>query len=145
MAFVAVSSPLDSLLNLQRELARLSTPTPAFDMGISGRGGFPLVNVFSDKEGYVVSMEAPGLQLDHVSIESHGRTLTLKGERVLKTLEGGSFHRRERRSGTFARSVQIPADGDVERADASYRHGMFTIRVPKRQEAKPRQISVKAS
>jgi len=145
MAFVSVSSPLDTLLNLQRDLARLSTTAPAFDMGISGRGGFPLVNLFSDNEGYVVCMEAPGLQLDHVSIESHGRTLTLKGERVLKTLEGGSFHRRERRSGTFARSFQIPADGDIERADASYQHGILTIRVPKREAAKPRQISVKTS
>ena len=145
MAFVSVSAPFDTLLNLQRELARLSATTPAIDMGISGQGGFPLVNVFSNNEGYVVRVEAPGLQLDHVSIESHGRTLTLKGERVLKTPEGGSFHRRERRSGTFARSVQIPADGDVTRAHASYQHGMLTLRVPKRAEAKPRQISVKAS
>jgi HSP20 family protein len=145
MAFVSVPSTFDTLLTLQRELARLSTAAPAFDMGISGRGGFPLVNVFSDNEGYVVRVEAPGLQLDHVTIESQGRTLTLKGERVLKTLEGGSFHRRERNSGTFARSVQIPADGEVERAHASYQHGMLTIRVPKREEVKPRQISVKAS
>ena len=145
MASISVSSPFDTLLNLQRELAPLSATTPAIDMGISGQGGFPLVNVFSNTEGYVVRVEAPGLQLDHVSIESHGRTLTLKGERVLKTPEGGSFHRRERRSGTFARSVQIPADGDVTRAHASYQHGMLTLRVPKRAEAKPLQIRVKAS
>jgi HSP20 family protein len=145
MASVSVSAPFDTLLNLQRELARLSATTPAIDMGISGQGGFPLVNVFSSNEGYVVRVEAPGLQLDHVSIESHGRTLTLKGERVLQTPEGGSFHRRERSSGTFARSVQLPADGDVAQAHASYQHGMLTIRVPKREGAKPRQISVKAS
>ena len=145
MPSVSVSSPFDTLLNLQCELARLSATTPAIDMGISGQGGFPLVNVFSNTEGYVVRVEAPGLQLDHVSIESHGRTLTLKGERVLKTPEGGSFHRRERSSGTFARSVQLPPDGDVAQAHASYQHGMLTLRIPKRAEAKPRQISVKAS
>jgi HSP20 family protein len=145
MALVSVSSPFDTLLNLQRNIDRLFNTSPALDMGLSGRGAFPPVNVFSEKDGYVVRMEAPGLQLDQLWMESHGRTLMLKGERALKTPEGGSFHRRERKSGSFARSLQMPADSDMERVEAAYQHGMLTIRIPKREEAKPRQNSVKAA
>jgi HSP20 family molecular chaperone IbpA len=101
MTLVSVSSPFDTLLNLQRNIDRSFKTSPALDMGLSGRGAFPPVNVFSEKDGYVVRMEAPGLQLDQLSMESHGRTLMLKGERALKTPEGGSFHRRERKSGHY--------------------------------------------
>jgi len=137
--------PVNSLLNLQRELDRAFENPLGFDFGLSGRGIYPPVNVFSNKDDYVVKMEVPGVAPEKLNIESHGRTLTISGKREAQIPQGGSFHRRERNSGEFSRSLQLPADLDLSRSEASYKHGMLTIRIPKREEAKPRQITVKAS
>jgi HSP20 family protein len=139
--------PVNALLNLQRELDRVfENPMLGFDFGLSGRGVYPPVNVFSNKDGYVVKLEVPGLSPEKFTIEAHGRTLIISGKREAAVpQEGGSFHRRERSSGEFSRSLQLPAELDLEKADASYRDGMLTIHIPKKEEAKPRQISVKAA
>lgn len=137
--------PFNALFNLQRELDRAIDNPFGFDVGLSGRGVYPSVNVFSDKEGYVIKIEAPGLTPDQLNIEAQGRTLTLSGKRETKAPQGGSFHRRERSSGEFSRSLQLPTDLDLSRTEASYKQGMLTLRIPKKEEAKPRQITVKAS
>jgi len=137
--------PINALLSLQRELERGFNNPLGLDLGLSGRGVFPPVNVFNDAEGYVVRLEVPGMSPEQISIESHGRTLTISGKRESVAPEGGSFHRRERGSGQFSRSLQLPTDLDMSRAEASYKQGMLTLRIPKREEAKPRQISVQAA
>ena len=143
--FSPALDPFNALMNLQRELDRAVDNPLGFDFGLSGRGVYPPVNVFSDKDGYVIKMEVPGMDSTQLQIEAHGRTLTLSGKRETAAPQGGSFHRRERRGGEFSRSLQLPADLDLARAEASYKHGMLTVRIPKREEAKPRQITVKAA
>jgi HSP20 family protein len=139
-------SPLDALLSLQRELDRtFETPTSGFDLGVSGRGVFPPTNVFSDKDGYIVRMEVPGVAPESLNIESHGRTLTISGKRETSAPEGASFHRHERNSGEFSRSLQLSSDLDLTKAEATCKHGMLTVRIPKKEEAKPRQIEIKAA
>ena len=145
MALVSLSSPFDRLLNLQRTLDQVLNAPPSFDLGVSGRGVFPPINVFSDQDAYVVRLEVPGMDPEELHIETHGRTLTFSGQRKAPTSEEGSFHRRERVWGSFSRSVQIPPEGDISRAEAAYKHGLLTIRIPKREEAKPRKIDVKAA
>jgi HSP20 family protein len=137
--------PVDGLLSLQRELARVFESPFAFELGPSGRGVYPAMNVFTDKDGYVVRMEVPGVPPETIQIETQGRTLTVSGKREGKTPENGSFHRRERGSGEFSRSVQLPADLDPSRAEASCKHGILNVRIPKKEEAKPRQIAVQAA
>lgn len=143
--FTPMLDPINALMNLQRELDRVFDKPLGLDLGLSGRGVFPAVNVFSDRDSYVVRMEIPGASPDQINIESHGRTLTISGKRESGAPQGGSFHRRERSSGQFSRSLQLPADLDMGRAEASYKQGMLTLRIPKREEAKPRQITVKAA
>ena len=139
-------SPLDALLSLQRELDRtFESPTSGFDLGVSGRGVFPPTNVFSDKDGYIVRMEVPGVTPESLTIESHGRTLTISGKRETSAPEGASFHRHERNSGEFSRSLQLSSDLDLTKAEATCKHGMLTVRIPKKDEAKPRQIEIKAA
>ncbi|MBM4254761.1 MAG: Hsp20/alpha crystallin family protein [Deltaproteobacteria bacterium] len=139
-------SPLDALLSLQRELDRaFESPTAGFDLGVSGRGVFPPTNVFSDKEGYIVRMEVPGIAPEALAIEGHGRTLTISGKRETAAPEGASFHRHERSGGEFSRSLQLPSDLDLSKAEATCKHGMLTVRIPKKEEAKPRQIEIKAA
>ena len=145
MRFSSEFDPVDALLALQRELSSTFERPFGLDLGPSGRGVYPAINVFTDREGYVLRMEVPGVAPEGLEIETQGRTLRVSGKREIKTPGEGSFHRRERAVGEFSRSLQLPADLDVARADASCKHGMLTIRIPKNEEAKPRQISVKAT
>jgi len=137
--------PVSGLLSLQRELERAFQNPVGLDLGVSGRGVFPLVNIFSERDGFIVRLEIPGVSPEDLHIESQGRSLTVKGNRKRRGPEGGSFHRRERDSGEFSRSLQLPESLDLMRAEASYKNGILTIRVPKREEAKPRQITIKAA
>jgi len=139
------SDPMNGLLRLQREMERAFDRPLGLDLGLSGRGVFPPVNVFSDAHGYVVRLEVPGVDPAGLTIESHGRTLTVSGKREFGGATGGSFHRRERSQGEFSRSIQLPQDLDLQAADATCKHGVLTIRVPKHEDAKPRHISVKAA
>jgi HSP20 family protein len=148
MALIRFSPGLDAvdaLLALQRELGRASENPFAFDLGPSGRGVYPPLNAFTDGDGYVLRMEVPGIPPENLHIEAQGRTLTVSGKRDLKAPEGGSFHRRELRSGEFARSLQLPADLDLAAVRASCKHGILTVRIPKKEEAKPRQITIQAT
>jgi HSP20 family protein len=148
MALFRLSSgfdPVGGLLALQRELERVFDKPFGTEFGPSGRGVYPPVNVFADKDGYVVKLEVPGIAPEEVEIEAEGRTLKVSGKREVPPPTEGSFHRRERGTGQFARSFQLPADVDMTRAEASYKHGILSVRVPKKEDAKPRQITVKAA
>jgi HSP20 family protein len=137
--------PIGALIALQRELERTLESPLGFDLGVSGRGVFPPVNVFVDRGEYVLRFEVAGIAPQDVEIEAQGRTLNVSGKREPKVPEGGSYHRVERARGEFSRSLQLPADLDLEQAKASCEHGMLTIRVPKKEEAKTKQITVKSA
>lgn len=129
---------------LQRELERFLR-NPSISLGLSGYGAYPPINVFEDKGGAVIIAEVAGLDPAKVQISGQGRTLTVSGERKPRDVEKAiGFHRRERSFGEFSRSLQLPEDYDLEKAEAKYQNGMLIIRVPKAEAAKPRQISVQA-
>src|SRR5262245_36268421 len=116
--------PIGALLALQRELSRtLESPLHA-DFGPSGRGVYPAINIFANRDGDVRRMEVPAVSSHSRHIETHGRTLTVSGKREAHTPQQGSFHRRERSYGEFSRSLQMPAGVAAARADASYKNGM---------------------
>jgi len=137
--------PGSSLLTLQRALERMQENPLGLNLGFSGRGVFPAVNIFSDQDGCVVRLEVPGVPPDQITVETQGQTLTVAGKRDSTAPEGSGFHRRERDSGAFSRSLQLPDDLDAARTEAVYAHGLLTLRVPKKEAATPRQISVKAA
>jgi HSP20 family protein len=146
MALIRFNSidPFSSLLSLQQELERF-TRNPAFSLGPSGYGAYPPVNIFGNSEGTVIIAEVPGLDPAKIEVSGQGRTLTLRGER--KREEGvnpSGYHRRERRFGEFSRSIQLPDDLDLSKATASYESGVLTLKVPKAEVARPRQITVNA-
>ncbi len=133
--------PWNALLRLQNEIER-AFDQPHFGSGLSGRGAFPPVNVFRGKEGYVARFEVPGLAPEDLSLESHGRTLTVVGKREPREPSDGSLHRRECWSGEFSRSLQFPEDADTSQAAAECRNGVLTVHVPQREESKSRRIEV---
>lgn len=88
--------------------------------------------------------EIPGMDPASLNVSGQSHTLTIKGERKRETVgDAAGYHRRERPFGEFSRSVQLPDELDLDKAAATYEAGMLTVRVPKAESAKPRQISVK--
>lgn len=134
--------PFESLLSLQRELERaFGAPM----LGLEGtRSVFPPVNIFDDSSGIVVRAEVPGFTPDQIEISAEPRALVLKGERPAdEHSKAGSYHRRERQYGGFARSISLPVGLDTGKASAECRNGLLTIRIPKAEAAKPKQIPVR--
>jgi HSP20 family protein len=134
--------PFSNLLALQQELERF-TRNPAYSLGPSGYGAYPPINVFEDQHGTVIIAEVPGFDPAKIEVSGQGRTLTIRGER--KRAEGlnpSGYHRRERRFGEFSRSIQLSDELDMAKATAKYEHGVLTLKVPKAEAAKPRQITV---
>ena len=106
----------------------------------------PAVDIYeSDEKEIVIKAELPGLRRDDIDLTVENNTLTVRGER--KPDEGirdGQFHRSERVFGTCSRSFTLPNTVDAARVKAEYRDGVLTVRLPRRDEAKPRQIAVEA-
>lgn len=137
--------PFDALLRLQEEIERAFEGPGTAAVGLSGRGAFPPVNVFRGGQGYVARFEVPGLGPEALTIETQGRTLTVSGKREPRVVTEGGLHRRECWSGEFSRSVQLPEDADVAAASAECRDGILTLRVPQREESRPRRIDVRTA
>jgi HSP20 family protein len=138
---------VNELLHLQGELdARLRSPRSDLFAGPSAAGVFPPVNIFRNANGdAVIRAELPGVKPEQLSVTVERRRLTLSGERAPEAAGNGGYHRRERASGKFSRSMELPADLDVDRADATFRGGVMTLHIPRAEAAKPRQITVKAA
>jgi HSP20 family protein len=144
MAFFTLSDRFGDLRDLQRELDQLLRRPLGFEW-VTSSGVFPPINLFNDKDGLVVRAEVAGLSADAINVNIEGRTLTLSGERKAENGTKGSYHRRERRFGKFARSVRLPDDLDTEKATAQVRDGVLTVRLPKKAAAKPKQVTVLAA
>lgn len=143
MALFSLSrDPMDALLRLQQELEHAFENPRGLDLGISGRGVLPPVNVFRKDDDVVIRIEVPGFAPEDLSVESRGQTLQISGKRSEEQAKEGGYHRRERMAGEFSRSIQLSRDVDPAQAVASCKHGVLTVRVPARAETKPRQIAV---
>jgi HSP20 family protein len=103
------------------------------------------VNFEDDGSNFVLRADVPGLTENDVQISVAGNTVTLRGERKVEVPEGHSVHRRERSAVRFAKSFELPARIDADKVNATLKHGVLTLTLPKAAEAQPRQISVKAA
>ena len=104
----------------------------------------PPVDIFqSDEHELVLKAELPDMTREDIDITVDNGTLTIRGEKKLASdVKEDQFHRIERRYGTFSRSFSLPQTVDTGKVGAEYRNGVLTVRLPLREEAKPRQIKV---
>jgi len=103
----------------------------------------PPVDISEDKDRISLTAELPGFTEDQVEVQMEGGVLTIRGERKFEDeKEGRNFHRLERSYGTFVRSFTLPNNVDRENIHASFQNGLLEIDLPKREEARPRQIKV---
>ncbi len=135
--FPGDADPFRELRRLQEEMDRLAGAfTPA-------AASFPAVNLYAGRDGIAVSAELPGVAKDELEIHAHRDTLTLRGTRRPAAEDEAAFHRRERRSGAFTRTIQLPFRVDPERIEARLENGLLQLSLQRPEEDKPRRIEVK--
>ena len=118
---------------------------PFRDFGFTAPGTFmPPVDIFQTGEHeLVLRAELPDMSRDDIDINIENFVLTIKGEKKLASdVKDEQYHHIERRYGSFSRSFSLPQTVDASRVNAEYRDGVLTLRLPLREEAKPRQIKV---
>ncbi|HJU06405.1 MAG TPA: Hsp20/alpha crystallin family protein [Nitrospiraceae bacterium] len=111
---------------------------------VNGKGTWaPACNAFEDEHGYQVHAAVPGIDRKDIEIVMEDGVLTLKGERKDEATDSKrAYFSREIGVGAFSRSFKLPTDADPNKVSASYKEGMLTISVAKREEAKPRRITI---
>lgn len=105
----------------------------------------PAVEIVESDEEIALTAELPGLEEKDVKINVEDNLLSLSGERTVEKNEEGRYVRSERWYGKFSRSFRLPETADLENINAKLANGVLTVTVPKKEEAKPRQIEVKVN
>ncbi len=137
------STPFGELARMRNELDRLFSGWGQAGAQ-AGAGVFPLINITEDADAYRVRAELPGIQADALDITVTGKSLSISGERrIAEEDKNAKYHRREREAGAFRRMISLPGPIDNGKVSATSSDGVLTILLPKAEEAKPRQITVK--
>lgn len=104
----------------------------------------PAVDIFeTPQKDVVVTVDLPGLKREDIKVTFENSVLSIEGERkIADEIEREHFHRVERGYGVFRRTFSLPASVDAGRVEANYQDGVLTIKMPRREEARPKQIKV---
>ena len=139
--------PFENLADIREEMNRLFDRSflRRFDGGLDGDFA-PAIDVAEEKDSFLVRADLPGLSKDDVSVTLQDNYLTIKGEKKheVETKEASYYHK-ERAYGTFTRTIALPVTVDAKKIDAQFKDGVLHVRLPKSEEAKPKQIDVKVS
>lgn len=104
----------------------------------------PALDVAENEDGYEIHVDVPGVEAKDFDIQVHGNTVTVSGKREEKQEENNKrFHRIERKSGSFSRSISLPTDINEDAVVADYNDGVLSIRLPKTEKSKARKIDVR--
>ncbi len=103
----------------------------------------PRVDLVENENAYLIEADLPGIAKEDVKLNFHDGVLSISGERKAERKdEKDNFVRVERSRGHFFRSFNLPMAVDVDSIEARHENGVLTVRVPKAEESKPRQINV---
>lgn len=132
--------PIKEFTNLRDSLSKVVEQSVK---GAVGMGAYPALDVY-EVEDAVIVRTAPidGVQPDSVEVSMEDGVLTIKGISVADIAEDTTFIVRERRFGSFSRSVRIPRDVRAEEAQAKFRQGVLTITLPKLADKRPKVIEI---
>jgi len=107
--------------------------------------GFPAVNLWEDDEAIRAEAELPGLNMNDIEVLVVGDELTIKGRRTSPENKDFTYHRRERGTGEFSRTLTLPYPVNADRVEATLKNGVMTLILPKAETARPRKITVKSN
>jgi HSP20 family protein len=106
----------------------------------------PAVDIFETENELVVKADLPDVQEKDIDVRVENNTLTIRGERKFNNeVHEDNYLRVERAYGTFTRSFSLPNTVNTEGIRAEYRNGVLSVRMPKREETKPKQIKISVS
>ena len=136
--------PFQEMLNLRRTVDRLfDNASSDHDWAQNPMWGLA-VDLVENKDDFIVKASIPGINPDDLDISYADDTLTIKGEiKSENEVKENQYHLRERRYGSFARSLTLPTRIKGDAIEASYRDGVVTLRLPKADEVKPKRIAIK--
>ncbi len=149
MAIVRWMDPFRDVMSIQDRMNRLFEDFPTRgrgrEEGIEAGAWMPAVDIYETDDDVIVTAELPGVKKDEIGVEVKGGVLTLRGERKhAKEVKEENYHRVERSYGTFLRSFTLPTSVEEDKVTAKLAEGVLEIRLPKRAEAKPKQIRIAA-
>jgi HSP20 family protein len=139
------ADPFRDLFDLQRGINELfggSVGSPREEVAL--RAWTPAVDVYEDENAFLIKIDLPEVTRDDVKVSLNDNTLSISGERRVENEEKKeNYHRVERSYGQFYRSFTLPPNVDPMAIDAKFKDGVLRLTLPKKEEAKPKQIEVK--
>jgi len=137
--------PFREFSTLQDRMNRLFRETQgnAQDESLTSSSFAPAVDVYEDEHNVTLKIEVPGIDEKDIDVRIENNTLTVHGERKIEKEEKEENYRRvERQYGSFTRTFNLPPTVDAEKVQADYDKGVLKITLPKKAEAKPKQVKV---
>ena len=104
----------------------------------------PPMDIAEENDRLLIRVEVPGVEEKDLKVNFEDGLLMISGERQFERKDDRNYHRIERSYGSFSRSFTLPRNVDSNKISATYKNGMLEIEVPKLEEAKPKQIQIKA-
>lgn len=131
--------------DLEQQLERLINANSAPQQS-QGANWMPAVDIHESEDAYTLVADLPGMKKEDISVNVVEDRVTLKGSRKREERhEEKGYRRYERAEGTFERSFRINGGVDAAKVEATFENGVLTVKLPKPEETKPRQIEVKVS
>jgi HSP20 family protein len=137
--------PFREFSTLQDRMNRLfrETYNDTQDQSLTPSSFAPAVDVYEDEHNVTLKIEVPGIDEKDIDVRIENNTLTVHGERRIEKEEKEENYRRvERQYGSFTRTFNLPSTVDSDKVSAHYDKGVLKISLPKKAEAKPKQIKV---
>ncbi len=104
----------------------------------------PAVDIYETKDDVIVKAELPGMKKDDIKINIVDNSLVIEGEKKQeKEVKEENYYRVERRYGAFRRVIDIPVPVKTDEVEAVYKDGVLEVKLPKKEEVKPKEIEVK--
>lgn len=137
-------APFEGFRELQETMNRF------FNEPANSRPWVPAVDIAENANELIVHADIPGMKFEDIDVRLENGTLTLRGERKFDRKIGdagedgkeGGWHRVERSYGSFERVFSLPETVDPEKVTAEYKDGTLTVKLPKKEIAKPRQVKI---
>jgi HSP20 family protein len=128
---------------MRRQFDQLYGDEYGASRGLLGSGVFPQINMTEDADRFYIRAELPGVNTNDLEMQATAKNLSIAGERKIEAENKGvRYHRREREAGNFSRIIAMPTEINPDRIEAKMQDGILTIRVPKAEAVKPRQIAI---
>lgn len=144
MADIIRFEPLRDLISFRGAMDRLFDEALGGSLGSYGAMGSPAIDMYQTDDDVVVKATLPGVEGKDISISVTGDVLTIRGEvKSDRQEDHAEYHLRERRYGSFSRSLPLPTAVKADKAEAQFENGILRLTLPKAEEVKAKSITVK--